>query len=177
MRRELYQTRRTQRARTAEIRRLAGAERFEFTVAERDAGDRATLHKSGIPTIGANKTVRPDIDAVQERLNDAGNGHARLCVLRDSLVARDPLLDDAERPCSIVEEFDGSVPVKGDEVRAVKDKPMKLNDHALDALRYGTMAIDQKVPPVESADTRAKREHTEWEEKERRWLGPHAERW
>jgi hypothetical protein len=54
---------------------------------------------------------------------------------------------------------------------------MTLNDHALDALRYATMAIDQKVPPVESADAREVREQAAWEENERLWRDPHAEHW
>jgi phage terminase large subunit len=83
----------------------------------------------------------------------------------------------ASRPCSIVEEFDGYVLVKGDAGRALGDKPMKLNDHALDALRDTPMAIDRKVPPVESADARRQREQAEWAGNVRRWRDPHAEHW
>jgi hypothetical protein len=53
-----------------------------------------------------------------------------------------------------------------------------LNDHALDALlRFATVAIDHKVPPVESDDAREQREHADWAENERRWRDPRAEHW
>jgi hypothetical protein len=59
--------------------------------------------------------------------------------------------------------------------------PERLKDagdgRALDALRPAAMAIDQKVPPVESAEARAAREQAAWEENERRWRDPMADHW
>jgi hypothetical protein len=75
----------------------------------------------------------------------------------------------AKRPCNVW--------VKGDAGRPPKEVPMKRNDHALHAFRYDTMAIDQKVPPVESADAREPREQAERAESEPHWPGPHAEHW
>src|SRR5262249_22256155 len=71
--RELYRTRRTVKVHSAEICRLSGDERYEFTVADHDAEDRATLLENGIATIAADKAVRPGIEAVQERLKVAGD--------------------------------------------------------------------------------------------------------
>lgn len=175
--REIYRTRRTVKVHAAEIRRLSGDERYEFTVADHDAEDRATLLENGIATIAADKAIRPGIEAVQERLKVAGDGRPRLFVLRDAPVERDETLDEAKKPCSIVEEFDGYCWTKGGDGKPVKEEPVKLNDHALDALRYATMAVDHKVPPVESPEARERREREEAEAAERAWRDVHAEHW
>ena len=84
--REIYHTRRTVKVHAAQINRLSEGERYEFTVADHDAEDRAALLENGIATIAANKAIRPGIEAVQERLKVAGDGKPRLFVLRDSLI-------------------------------------------------------------------------------------------
>lgn len=175
--RELYRTKRTVKAHAEAIQRLSGDERYEFTIADHDAEDRATLLENGIATIAAFKAVKPGIEAVQERLTCAGDGKPRLFVLRDSLVGRDELLDEAKKPCSIVEEFDGYTWTRSADGRPVKEEPVKINDHAMDALRYATMAVDHKVPPVESPSARERREREEAEEADRAWRDVNAEHW
>lgn len=175
--RELYRTRRTVKAHAAEIHRLSGDERYEFSVADHDAEDRATLLENGIATVAANKAVGPGIEAVQERLKVAGDGKPRLFVLRDSLLGRDEELVEAKKPCSIVEEIDGYSWSRGADGRAVKEEPVKLNDHALDALRYATMAVDHKIPAVESPEIRESRERAQAEDLERQWRDINADHW
>ncbi len=57
------------------------------------------------------------------------------------LVETDPQLDEAKKPTSAVEEFDGYV-WSLSEGKANKDEPVKQDDHGLDALRYGCMYAD-----------------------------------
>jgi hypothetical protein len=141
--RELYHTKRTVRVHAASRSTELSGERYEFTVADHDAEDRATLLENGIATIAARKDVNPGIEAVQERLKAAGDGRRRLYVFRDCLVERDLSLAEAKRPCCLAEEFDGYVWAKAADGRPAKDAPVKENDHAMDALRYATLAIDR----------------------------------
>jgi phage terminase large subunit len=143
--RELYHTRRTVRRHAQDINRASAGESFAFSVADHDAEDRATLLECGIATVPANKARRPGVEAVQERLKPAGDGQPRLFVLRDSLIERDELLWEAKRPCCLIEEIDGYVWTRRDDGRLCRDEPVKVDDHALDALRYATLAIDRRL--------------------------------
>jgi hypothetical protein len=58
---------------------------------------------------------------------------------------------------------------QGPDGRPAKDAPAKENDHAMDALRYATLAIDRKVPPVEPPAVREARERREADEAEQAW--------
>lgn len=140
--RELYRTGRIVRDHAAQIRRLTGIERIEATVADHDAEDRATLAAEGVRTIPAQKTVSPGVQAVQNRLRDAGDGKPRLFLLRDSLVERDEELAEAMRPWCTEQEFDGYVWAPPTEGRAAKEEPVKLHDHGMDALRYLVCYLD-----------------------------------
>lgn len=140
--REIYMTGRTVADHAAQILRLSAGERIEATVADTDAEDRATLRQCGIPTVAAVKDVSPGIQAVQGRLRSAGDGRPRLTVLRDSLVERDPARAEARRPCCTAEEFDAYSWAKAADGRPNKEEPAKVDDHAMDSLRYATMYVD-----------------------------------
>lgn len=111
-------------------------------ICDHDAEDRATLERHlGMPTSPARKSVRDGIQAVQARLRDAGDGRGRLFVMRDSLVERDPELEEAKKPCSTAEEFPAYVwAVKPG--GALKEEPVKTDDHGMDALRYLVAELD-----------------------------------
>jgi PBSX family phage terminase large subunit len=149
--RQLYHTERLVADHAKQINALSRLpngqpERIEATICDHDAEDRATLERAGIRTKPATKDVRMGIQAVQERLRLAGDKKPRLVVLRDSLVERDHRLADVKRPCDLIEEFPGYVwgqPRGGDNPKEV---PIKVDDHALDALRYGVMYVDQRAP-------------------------------
>ena len=117
----------TVRAHAVEIKKEPG--RWEFTVADHDAEDRATLAESGIPTIAAKKDVSRGIKAVKERLKVAGDGRPRLYV---------------HESCkeTIGEFFDYSWP-QGVDGRNDKEDPVKYRDHTMDVIRYVTMQVDQ----------------------------------
>lgn len=125
----------------------AGEPRPQAVLCDWDAEDRATLdrHLGGIYTTRAWKDVSPGIQAVATRLRPAGDGKPRLFVLRDSLVERDPVLDEKKLPCCLAEEVDGYVwnVAAG---RAKGEEPVKENDDACDCLRYAIASQDCMQP-------------------------------
>ena len=141
--REIYMTRRTVAVHTRQIKELSEGEDIEATVCDHDAEDRATLEENGIPTVAADRAVSPGIQAVQERLKRAGDGRPRLFVMRDCLVERDALLAEAKKPTCTEEEIDGYVWPEDQAGRAVKEQPVKVDDHGMDGMRYAVMYVDQ----------------------------------
>lgn len=111
-------------------------------VCDHDAEDRATLERHlGVGTTPAHKGVSDGIQAVGARLRPAGDGRPRLVMLRDALIERDPDLDETKRPTSTVEEIPGYVWDVG------KDRPVKSDDHGMDAMRYMVAAMDLQARP------------------------------
>jgi len=120
-------------------------ERIEASVSDHDAEDRATLHRYGIITQPAKKSISPGIQAVQKRLLIAGDNKARLYFMRGALVEQDGRLLDSRKPTSTLEEIEGYVWPKSNEGRPAKEVPVKENDHGMDAMRYGVMYLDSGV--------------------------------
>lgn len=118
-------------------------------ICDHDAEDRATLERHvGISTVAATKAVAGGLQLAQARLNRAGDGRARAFFLRDSLHRRDPELADAKKPTCTVEEFAGYVweePPRSGVV--VKERPVKEDDHGMDAFRYLCAELDQGARP------------------------------
>jgi len=107
-------------------------------ICDHDAEDRATLTRHlGLPTQAAHKSVSDGIQAVASRLKVAGDGRPRLFVLRDITHQRDTELRDARLPMGTQEEFPGYTWESG-----TKDRPLKCDDHGMDALRYVVAARD-----------------------------------
>ncbi len=119
--------------RTAEharmIRELSGAERYFITVADHDAAERAELESLGIRTTAAEKNVISGIQRVKCRLAEAGDGRPRLFFF-DSLKN------------ILSEMYDYRWAPEGSS--NAREEPLKLNDHAMDALRYMVAALDGK---------------------------------
>lgn len=142
--RELYHTQRTVKRHAAQIRDVSEGESYVCTVADHDAEDRETLREEGIPTVPARKEISPGIQAVQERLQPAGDGKPRLFVLRSALIERDESLEDSKRPYCLAQEFDAYVWPKGADGKALKEKPVDADNHGLDALRYLVMRLEKR---------------------------------
>ncbi|MDA8189602.1 MAG: phage terminase large subunit [Dehalococcoidales bacterium] len=138
--REIYRVQQLVEDHAAEMKRLMANERMpEAVICDHDAEDRATLERHlGLSTIAAHKAVSPGIQAVASRLKRAGDGKSRLFLLRDSLVDRDPLLEEAKKPTCTEEEIEGYV--WNDKVK--RDEPVKANDHGMDPMRYVVAHID-----------------------------------
>ncbi len=120
--------------RTAEhaetIKRLSGKERYSITVADHDAAERAELESLGIRTAAAEKKVVSGIQRVKCRLADAGDGRPRLFFFAGLKNILSEMYDYQWMP---------------DSGGTVKEEPLKMNDHAMDALRYMVAALDGKA--------------------------------
>lgn len=140
--RELYMSQRTVKVHAGQIETLSGDEHYDVTVSDHDAEDRATLVENGIGTSAADKAVSIGIQAVQERLKVAGDGKPRLFILKNSLVERDEVIAERHRPVCTEQEFESYMWPKGADGKAVKEDPVKVDDHGMDAMRYAVMSED-----------------------------------
>ena len=150
--REIYQTNRLVEDLAKEIIRLSEGEDIEVTVADHDAEDRATLARHGVPTLPAKKELSVGIQKVKARL--AKDPHdlkqrPRLFVIRGALVEEDPSLTKAKKPASTEAEFTGYAWPKSQDGKPVKEVPVKINDHGMDAMRYAVMYVDEGGSTVE----------------------------
>ncbi|HEX7060682.1 MAG TPA: phage terminase large subunit [Woeseiaceae bacterium] len=165
--REIYRTRRLvrdhARAILAQVRRpRAGVTDPDWTrpddwewieprpqavICDHDAEGRAQLEEYlGMATRPANKdvAVSEGIQLVEQRLVPAGDGRPRLALMRDSLVERDPDLEDSGLPMCTVEEIVGYVwDIRPD--KPPKEDPVKENDHGMDAMRYMVVERDGRT--------------------------------
>jgi phage terminase large subunit-like protein len=91
------------------------------------AGLIAEMRAAGIPATPANNTVRDGIQAVKSRLARAGDGRPRLTF--------------APACANTIAEFESYA--WRETGGAMRDEPEKINDHAMDALRYGVMYLDK----------------------------------
>lgn len=98
------------------------------TAADHDAEDRATLHAAGIMTIAAKKDIRLGISAVKARLRLAGDGKPRIFILRGLIN-------------TITEFAEYSWPA-GTDGKSNKEVPIDADNHAMDAIRYIVMYLD-----------------------------------
>lgn len=105
-------------------------------VADHDAEGRATFEKyTGITTKLADKAVLAGIDDVASRLRIAQDGKPRLFICRDARVhAADAELVENHAPTCTADEVEGYVWDK--EAPAHKERPIKEDDHGMDAMRY-----------------------------------------
>ena len=166
--REIYKTQTLVEDHARLIVELSQGERIEATICDHDAEDRATLERHGVPTQGAVKDISRGIQAVQARLRKAGDNRARLFVLRDSLVERDTALAQEFKPTATRDEFAAYVWPKAPDGKALKEAPLDLNNHGMDAMRYGAMYLDGSGPSagetvdIPAADYRRERRSVVW---------------
>ena len=143
--REIFHSQRIVEEHAKQINRLSGDERYEVTLADHDAEDRATLHKNGIKTQRAFKVVRLGIDAVTLRIQEDRIFYFRdeeLDGVRYGRVERDPLLAEQGRPTSTVEEYDSYSYPPAKEGSAGKEDPVKEMDDGMDCTRYAVAHVD-----------------------------------
>jgi phage terminase large subunit len=140
--REIYMTERTVRAHAEQINKLSEGESYVANIADHDASDRATLAENGIHTVAANKDILAGIEKVQQRLVVKENGKPGIFFLRDSLVEVDESLKSRYKPTCTEEEFPGYVFPERKEGRADDEKPVKVDDHGMDEVRYMVMYLD-----------------------------------
>ena len=141
--RELYKTKTIVSDHAVTIKELSDGETHEATVSDHDAEDRATLHRAGISSVPAQKDISPGVQAVSNRLRIAGDGRPRLYLFRDCLHHRDPMLAEAKKPCCTTEEFDSYVWKKSPDGKPIKEEPVDVDNHGMDAMRYAVMHLDR----------------------------------
>lgn len=153
--REIVRTQRLVEDHVKEIKRITTNKRGDWMaptaiiVDPANAEDRATFEKYiGIGTVAANKAKTAGIQAMQSRLEKAGDGKPRLMVFRNALKYRDHKMVDAMKPIGLIEEITGYVwASKPGSSTDLKEEPVKENDHSLDACRYVIAHRDTKGPP------------------------------
>lgn len=150
--REIYQTQTLVEDAAREIVRLSEGEHIEATVCDHDAEDRATLERHGVPTVAAKKDVSPGIQAVESRIRKAGDNKPRLFLLRDSLIQADAVLAEAHKPTCTEQEFPAYAWEETKDGKPNKEQPLKMYDHAMDAMRYGVMYVDGIKPVIAPAE-------------------------
>lgn len=148
--REIYRTRRLVEEHAREILNIVSDSdhpggtwrepKPSMIICDHDAEGRATLERHlGASTRPARKGVSDGLQAVATRLKQR-----RIEFQRGALTSRDGSLDHAEKPACTVEEFPGYVWDTGAAGR-VKEEPLKVNDHGMDATRYLVAELDRGV--------------------------------
>lgn len=153
--REIHRTRRLVEDHARDIKQLTRNDPRPYAIfCDHDAEDRATFerHYGGV-TRPANKNVSEGLQAMAARFRLAGNGRARLKIMRDGVVhgrttpdrpnappswEADPLLVEAKQPTCLAEEIPGYVWEDGKK----KEQPVKDLDDSCDAGRYAVAAVD-----------------------------------
>jgi phage terminase large subunit len=166
--RELYRTKALVEDVARDIVRLSEGERVEATVCDHDAEDRATLERHGVSTIAAKKDIGTGIQAVKQRLAEQEDERPRLYLFSGALVEEDEALKQAKAPTSTEAEITGYVWPKASDGKPIKEVPVKVHDHGMDAMRYGVMYLDGSGPAagetveVQPAQYRPERRSVLW---------------
>lgn len=166
--RELFKTKTLVEDAAREIVRLSEGERVEATICDHDAEDRATLERHGVPTIAAKKDIGTGIQAVKQRLAEQEDERPRLYLFSGALVGEDDALKLAKAPTSTEAEVPGYVWPKSSDGKPIKEVPVKVNDHGMDAMRYAVMYLDGSGPAagetvdVDTSDYRRERKRLLW---------------
>ena len=97
-------------------------------VADHDKQERMELWNAGVTTTPANKDVDSGIQKVAERLVVQADGRPRLFIMRNCT--------------SLINEFGKYQWRSRREGSPAKEEPLKVDDHAMDALRYMVQEVD-----------------------------------
>lgn len=161
--REIYMTKRTlfdptrlEPDHITKINLLSSGERYEATICDHDAEDRATLQQAGISNIAAIKDVSRGIQAVQTRLAYDAKEKPRLFLLKNALVETDDVLMQARKPSCTEQEFTVYAWEKIPDGKAEKEEPKKVYDHGMDALRYAVAYVDMHQSNMQTLPHAAK---------------------
>lgn len=119
-----------------------------MVICDHDREDRATLEKHlGFGTTMAHKTVDDGLQAVMARLRVDDDGKPRIYLMRDAVLdGPQPDIAEAGHPACTIDEFPGYVWDTGGG-KKVGERPVKIFDDGLDALRYMVAQFDLKGMP------------------------------
>lgn len=102
--------------------------------------------KYGLHAHGGVNDIAPGISQVQSRLKLAGDGRPRLFCYEQALRVRDEARVAAYQPFSVQSEILEYVWPKAKDGQPVREVPVKINDHSLDALRYMALFLADPLP-------------------------------
>lgn len=143
--REIFYSNRIVEDHAKQIKKYSYDEIIEASIADHDAEDRATLHKHGIKTKPAFKSVKLGIEAVQTRIRDnrffifsEGEVDGRVY----GRVERDQVLVDQCRPDRTIDEYDVYAYPEAKAGTAGKEDPVKEFDDGQDTNRYLVCEVD-----------------------------------
>ncbi len=125
---EHYQARETLAYHAERIKQISGNEKYLTTWADHDSQDRYEFKQMGISTVAAKKDVHLGIEAVQKTLKVQPDGKPRLFIFKNCV--------------NTTRELVGYKWAEGTESKDPTDEPLKVNDHACDALRYGIYGVE-----------------------------------
>lgn len=139
--REIYRTRRLVEDHARHALELSADEpKPAAVICDHDAEDRATLERHlGMKTEAAHKAVSAGIQAVQSRQKVAGDGVARIFIVRGAVADPDPDLVESKKPSCTADEVPGYVWSD----KSTKEQPVKQDDHGCDAKRYLVAYVDK----------------------------------
>jgi phage terminase large subunit len=154
---ELYQTKTTVDEMAPKILKamnLKEEPRPRMIICDHDAEGRAVLERElGMSTKGAKKTVEDGIQAVKKRLKvNEADGKPKIFLCEDAVVERDQALIDVKKPTSTLEEIVGYIWDRGTALaqnngKPPKERPVKEDDHGMDAMRYMIAEVDLRSRP------------------------------
>lgn len=132
--REFYRTKQKEQDVVAAAKELYGLQNVEYVVVDPSAAKLiAALTDNNISTVPADNSVYEGIIACQDYIHVGDDGRPRLTV--------DP------ECTNFVREIEGYQWATGN--TGIQDKPVKVNDHAMDALRYAVMYLAQTSGSME----------------------------
>ena len=137
---ETYQTQRDINwwlGQAQQLKARFGIEQFVCDPAEPAFIEQFTRNR--LPAVKAINDIAPGISVLQARLKDADDGRPRFFVYEHALAARDEIRAHNYQPCSFQGEVLEYVWPKSRDGSPVKEVPVKVNDHSLDAARYAAM--------------------------------------
>lgn len=144
--RYIYRTQKLLEEMMAQIHSINAAaheEGIEIYICDHDAQEVEMMKSRGFPVRRAYKNIMNGIQAVQARLKIQSDGKPRIMFLSDSLVEVDQGLVTQKKVYTIEQELDSYVWPRTDSGFAVKEVPVKENDHAMDMMRYAVAYIDK----------------------------------
>ena len=95
------------------------------------------FRQQGLFAIEADNDIEAGIQSVQRQMVIGEDGRPRLCVRAGSCAEPDPALVAAKKPATLELEIAGYQWQDSADGKPVKEVPIKVDDHAVDALRYG----------------------------------------
>ena len=148
--RELYQTHRTDDWWIAQARVFEDQYGVEQWIC--DPAQPASIEKfkaAGLPAVKADNAIVAGIDAVRARLQVQQDGHPRLYIYDGALQNKDTEREESHQPTGLCSEILEYVWAPSREGFPAKEVPTKLNDHAMDVLRYVCKWLDTPRNPLD----------------------------